>query len=542
MGLVSWYRKASAPPEVPNYTDEEVREKFAEYYLTSYDSPTYNIVFAQFWDSWDKPPAYRRYLNKLDACVMSYFFLSLFIKTLDNINVNNAYISGMRETLHLDGQQRNLFHTFQYIGIIVGSIPGQAIMHNRIRPAIWVPMCEILWSIVVMCIALVKNARTIYGLRFLIGLLEASNYPAIAQILGAWYRPEEIAKRMAVYDLSTAVGTMCSGFIQSGVYATLNGRGGIEAWRWLFIIDGVVSIPIAMLGFYCLPDYPQTTRALWLTEKEKEFSVIRAKEMGKKPKKKMTFKEFLGFFKKWRLYAFCWPYVLFSINVTYSFIGLWLKSLGVYSVEELNLIPCAGYGAAIIITYILANISDKTGKRAPMLLVSIFIGFLGNLLLQIWEIPIALKFLAQYFLEIAYPAWAIILTWSAESFQDDPALCGQLTAIGNTLSNAILAWLPLLAFPTPEAPRYRWGYGLMAGLNVLSALGVFFFVYMERRENRKLGRVKNKYGLAVDPKDVKDYNASSGRSIELAPAQVPVGENRGESEVENSDKIASIGR
>ncbi|KAK9474063.1 major facilitator superfamily domain-containing protein [Dipodascopsis tothii] len=510
MGIVSWYKRVSAPPPTDiKYTDEEIQEKFGEFFLTDYEVSPTNKFLSQFWDSFDKPPAYRRYLHKIDACVMSYFFLSFFIKTLDNTNVSNAYVSGMQEDLDLNGQQRNLFNTFQYIGVIVGSVPGQLIMHNNIRPAIWVPLCEVLWSLVVICLAAVQNAKTIYALKFIIGLLEASNYPAIAQILGAWYRPEEIAKRMSVYDISAAVGAMCSGFIQSGVYATLNGAAGLTGWRWLFVIDGVISFPIAMLGFYCLPDYPYNTRAIWLTPKEKEFSVIRAMEMGKKEKKMMTVKKFLGFFKSWRIYAFCWPYILFNITITYTYFNLWLKSLGIYTVEQINLIPCAGYGGAIVITYIFANISDRMRKRSPVLLVSIFIAFLGNLLLQIWEIPFALKYIAQFLLELGYPVWAIILTWSADSFQDDPELCGQLTAIGNTISNAISAWLPLLAFPTQQAPRYKWGYGFMAGLNALSAVGVFFFVYMERRENRKLGRVKNKYGLAVDVDDVKNFDTTT---------------------------------
>ncbi|KAK9470646.1 major facilitator superfamily domain-containing protein [Dipodascopsis tothii] len=506
MGLLKWYRRVSAPPPLEiNYTDAEVKEKFSEYFIADYEVSWTNKFLAQFWDSFDRPPAYRRYLHKLDACVMVYFFLSFFIKTLDTTNISNAYVSGMKEDLKLNGQQRNLFNTFQYLGVICGSVPGQIIMHNKIRPAIWLPSCEVLWSVMVMTLSRVNSAKPIYAVRFLVGIVEASNYPAIAQILGSWYRPEEIAKRMSIYDIAAAVGSMCSGFIQSGVYASLNGKYGLAGWRWLFIIDGIVSLPIAFLGYYCLPDYPQTTRAVWLTPKEKEFSVLRTLEMGKKSNSRMTFKKFFGFFAHWRIYAFCWPYVIFNISSTYSYFNLWLKSLNMYTVEQINLIPTGGYAAAIVITYIFANISDRMRKRSPVLMVSIAISFLGNLLLQIWEIPFVLKYIAMFFCELGYPVWAIILTWSADSFQDDPELRGILSAVGNTISNSIQAWLPLLAFPTTAAPRYKWGYGFMAGLNALSAVGVMFFVYMERREIKSMNRVINKFGLAVDVDDLKDF-------------------------------------
>ncbi|KAK9472932.1 major facilitator superfamily domain-containing protein [Dipodascopsis tothii] len=515
MGSMQWFKERSrTPPKELNYSDAEVREKFAEYYLTGYDVSKSNKFLSQFWDSFDRPPAYRRYMHKLDVCVMTYFFLVFFMKLLDQTNISNAYVSGMKEDLNLTGQERNLFTTFENIGVILGSIPGQLLMHNKIRPSIFLPTCEVLWSVLVMSLAAVKNARTIYAVKFFIGIIEASNYPAIAQILGSWYQPHEIAKRMSVYDISACVGSMTSGFIQSGVYTSLNGACGLAGWRWLFIIDGVVSLPIAFLGYYCLPDYPHNTRALWLTPKEKEFGLIRLIEVGKKENTRMTFKKFFSFFAHWRIYAFCWPYILFNISTTYGYFNLWLSSLNIYTVQQINLIPCGGYGAAIVITFIFANLSDRFQKRSPFILISILISFLGNLWLQIWDIPFGLKYVAFFFCELGYPVWALILTWSADSFQDDPELRGILSAVGNTISYSIGAWLPLLTFPTQDAPHYRWGYGFMAGINVLSAIGVLFFVYMERREIKKKHRVINKFGMAVDVDDLRDYTNSTEKLSE----------------------------
>jgi hypothetical protein len=34
--------------------------------------------------------------------------------------------------------------------------------------------------------------------------------------------------------------------------------------RWLFIFDGIISFPIAIWGYYALPDQPRDTRAKWL--------------------------------------------------------------------------------------------------------------------------------------------------------------------------------------------------------------------------------------------------------------------------------------
>jgi MFS transporter, ACS family, pantothenate transporter len=45
-------------------------------------------------------------------------------------------------------------------------------------------------------------------------------------------------KRTAIFACAAYVGTMISGYLQSGVLAGLDGKHGIEAWRWVFIIDG----------------------------------------------------------------------------------------------------------------------------------------------------------------------------------------------------------------------------------------------------------------------------------------------------------------
>jgi sugar phosphate permease len=45
---------------------------------------------------------------------------------------------------------------------------------------------------------------------------------------------------------------------------------GIRAWRWLFIIEGVLTNFFAMVALLVLLDYPSTTK--WLTEKEKAIA------------------------------------------------------------------------------------------------------------------------------------------------------------------------------------------------------------------------------------------------------------------------------
>ena len=43
--------------------------------------------------------------------------------------------------------------------------------------------------------------------------------------------------------------------------------------RWLFILQGVVTFVIAIVGLFCLPDFPLTTK--WLTHEERQLAHAR---------------------------------------------------------------------------------------------------------------------------------------------------------------------------------------------------------------------------------------------------------------------------
>jgi hypothetical protein len=68
---------------------------------------------------------------------------------------------------------RNFLNTYFSIGVVVGSVPSQMVQMRYIRPSVWIPLCEISWSALVMSMAAAKKVQTLYVLRFFVGLLEA---------------------------------------------------------------------------------------------------------------------------------------------------------------------------------------------------------------------------------------------------------------------------------------------------------------------------------------------------------------------------------
>jgi len=81
-------------------------------------------------------------------------------------------------------------------------------------------------------------------------------FPSIHYVFGCWYRPDEITRRAGVFYIAAAIGTASTGFVASGVYRGLDGALGRAGWRWMFIVGGLVTIPVALFGFLTFPGTP----------------------------------------------------------------------------------------------------------------------------------------------------------------------------------------------------------------------------------------------------------------------------------------------
>ncbi|KAB8235700.1 uncharacterized protein BDW43DRAFT_309034 [Aspergillus alliaceus] len=92
-----------------------------------------------------------------------------------------------------------------------------------------------------------------------------------------------------VFWLAESVGTLLSGFPQSAAYTNLNGVHGHAGWRWLFIIDGIITLPLALAGFFFFPNLPQDgKKTWWTTEEEHILSVKRMEAIGRAGKEPWT--------------------------------------------------------------------------------------------------------------------------------------------------------------------------------------------------------------------------------------------------------------
>ncbi|KAH0524160.1 hypothetical protein TsFJ059_009063 [Trichoderma semiorbis] len=439
------------------------------------------------WDTLDKSPEERRFLFKLDAVLLSFASLGYFIKYLDQVNINNAFVSGMKEDLNLFGNQLNYMQTCWTVGYVIGQIPSNILL-TRIRPSIWIPSCEVTWAVLTILMVKCNNAQQIYVLRFFIGLAESTFYPGMQYIIGSWYRKDELAKRSCIFHTSSAIGTMFSGYLMAAVYH-LGGKVGFKGWQWLFIINTVISLPIALAGYFMIPDVPEITRAWYFTKDDIAIAQKRMQLEGRANRAPFTKKKVKKILSSWHIYLLTLLYIFFNNGngaASQPAFQLWLKKEG-YSVTQINTYPTITTAITVVTTLIYAWTSDTIfrGERWPPIVFAGIINIITNVSLTIWNIPIGWKWACFFLAGFGGGISGLTFAWAHEICTDDNEERALVTGTMNEMAYVVQAWLPLLIWQQVEAPEYPKGYPTSIGIAVGMIIMAFWIKYAHRREKRR---------------------------------------------------------
>lgn len=448
------------------------------------------------WDSLDKSPEERRFIFKVDCWILTYVCISYFIKYLDSSNVSNAYVSGMKEDLNITGTQYNMMSTYFYIGYILSQIASQVIL-SKVRPSIWLPTNEILYGAFAMGIAGAKNVETIYALRFLVGFFEGTAYVGIMTILSNFYLPDELGKRTCIFQTSSSAAQMFSGYLQSGLHSGMDGTGGMAAWRWLFIFDGIITMPIAVVGFFAIPDEPFSSKARWFSESDRQIGIGRLKKSNRNTRPKMKFSHFVSLLKDWPFYLFSIAFTVHVLGIRlYGFMNLWLKDTGDYSISKINTLPTAGFGLQIFATLTWAWLSDGFRSRWAIISIACLPAIIGSIILWTWPNDNkAAMFTGWYLLFMETGAGALFVSWISETMSSSVEHRYLMIGVIETVAFAFTAWVPIYLYPADDAPRYKYGYPItfmFFTLELVVTLIIALIQYYERK-----GVLKNKHMYQV---------------------------------------------
>lgn len=113
--------------------------------------------------------------------------------------------------------------------------------------------------------------------RFFLGFVEAAFFPGALFLLSKWYKRSELGMRTAILSCGSLISNAFGSLIASGILDGMEGKLGHSAWRWLFFIEGALTMFFAVLAIFILPDFPSTSHT-WLSAEEVRLAERRMEE------------------------------------------------------------------------------------------------------------------------------------------------------------------------------------------------------------------------------------------------------------------------
>lgn len=221
--------------------------------------------------------------------------------------------------------------------------PNHRYTHRVIFDWLWkyrarwlLPGLEVLWGVCTFAQSRVATVNQLYALRFLVGMFETPvfagtqfilgkhvRWEAMQQgwrnpsLIGSWYSGPELFKRAGTWFICNPLGTMISGYLQAAAYTNLSGVGGMSGWRWLFIVDGIFTIPVALIGFVIFPGIPGSPRPFYLTENDIALAKERTRKAEIRRPGKLGLDVFTRSLKRWHIWVFvtCYGWVRSSRRI-----------------------------------------------------------------------------------------------------------------------------------------------------------------------------------------------------------------------------------
>ncbi|WWC67194.1 uncharacterized protein I206_101101 [Kwoniella pini CBS 10737] len=450
---------------------------------------------------WSEEKRQERVLvRRLDIFFMSYLSLSAIVKYLDQQNIGNAYVSGMKEDLNLFGNELNFFTTYFNIGYLIVIPISSYVINSVVRPSIWLPTLELVWGILTGIIAAAKNAKTVYGIRFLIGFCEGTAWPGTMILLLSWYTPAEIGLRLAVFQSFTYLGGIFAGALQAALYTNLNGHSGLAGWQWLFVVNACITVAVAGWGYIGCPDYPNKPNPLakWLKPEDVEIGLRRMGNQGRALPVGWSWKTAKSLVTRPQNWAIWAGYTIYCQGATGNgYFNLWLKSLknanghARYTVSQINTIPIACSCINIVSLLIILTISDRFQTRWPFLIFGAINGLIWSAVLAGWNVSDGVKMASFFLINFSAPGANLFVAWVGQLAKHSAEERSAIIAAFVTTYYAITAGMPLKVWPAKEAPIYKIGWKYASSMYAAVIPVILIVVFLEQRQQRIDNRKKD---------------------------------------------------
>lgn len=355
----------------------------------------------------------------LIACIMSF---------MDRVNISFALPGGMEHDLGISSQMAGVASGIFFIGYLFLQIPGGRIaVHGSGKRFIAGSLMA--WAIVSVATGFVTHQYQLLVLRFILGVSEGGMLPVVLTMVSNWFPEKELGRANAFVMMFAPLGGILTAPVSGAIIASLD-------WRWLFIIEGLLSVVVLMVWWLLISDRPEEAR--WLPEKEREYLLT---ELGKERRArqgtaevtKAPLKAVFGNKALMRLVALNFLYQTGDYGFT-----LWLpailKNLTGANMAGVGMLAILPFIATLAGIYVISLFSDRSGKRRVWVRISLYsfaAALVASVLLRDYVIASYISLVVcGFFLKSATSPF-----WSIPGRIATPEVAGSARGVINGLGN-----------------------------------------------------------------------------------------------------------
>ncbi len=313
--------------------------------------------------------AYRKATWRL----IPFIFVCYLFNYLDRVNVGFAKLE-MLDALQFSETIYGLGAGIFFIGYVSFGVPSNLILH-RLGARRWIAIMMMAWGSLSACMLFVTTPLEFYLLRFFTGVAEAGFFPGMVLYFTKWFpshkRGQVMALFMSAIPVSGLVGGPLSGWMLSHF---ADGQGGMAAWQWLFLLQGLPTVFLGLAALFYLND--GVAQARWLGAHEK---AALQEELARDERERPPGATAVHSLRALLLDRHVWMlgFIYFSIKMGAYAINFWLPSiireLGFEDVGTVGWLSAIPYLCACVFMVMVGRSADRRRERrwhlsAPLLM------------------------------------------------------------------------------------------------------------------------------------------------------------------------------
>ncbi|CAG9989254.1 unnamed protein product [Clonostachys byssicola] len=419
---------------------------------------------------------------KMDIVIMPVLVIMYILNYLDRQNIASAKLANIEQDLNMSPVQYQTAVSILFCSYILFQVPSNMIASRIKWPGVYICLSMALWGAISAVMASIHNFAGLIVARIFLGAVEAVFFPGAIYFLSLFYSRKQFALRMAILYSGSQLGNAFGGLFAIGILK-LDGVHGISGWRWLFLVEGVMTVGLAIVFALILPNSKNKIlgvsklEILWIqwnfnqdsgqSEETHEMTAMQGLQAAVRDPKTWLFIGIL--------------YCTYIVGAVSNFFPSVVGGLG-YDRNKTYLLTAPPFLLCVITMLINGFHSDRASERFYHVTIALCVTLVANII-AVSTLNIAARYVAMMLLPGSFYASTIVtLSWITGSLSQPTAKRASAIAFINAICNTPNIWCSYLY---SGGPRYVTAFAVNAAATGLAiAFAIAARIHLKRLNNK----------------------------------------------------------